>query len=97
MTQEKSYFEALRSAERFTMDGTTLQIFYKGNEKPFLVCTQITGKERRTCMKGDNPRAYEQQLAAKAATDPDVDVISTSDPPLQSVIPIGRGRGEEGG
>ncbi len=34
MTQEKSYFEALRNAERFTMDGTTLQIFYKGNEKP---------------------------------------------------------------
>ena len=34
MNQEKKYFEALRNAERFVVDGETLQIFYKGNEKP---------------------------------------------------------------
>ena len=34
MDQEKRYFEALNSAERFTVESSTLQIFYKGNDKP---------------------------------------------------------------
>jgi uncharacterized lipoprotein YbaY len=34
MNQEQRYFEALKSAERFTLEGSILQIFYKGSEKP---------------------------------------------------------------
>jgi uncharacterized lipoprotein YbaY len=34
MNQEQRYFEALNSAERFTLEGSILQIFYKGSEKP---------------------------------------------------------------
>ena len=34
MNQEKKYFEALRNVERFTLEDTTLLIFYKNNEKP---------------------------------------------------------------
>jgi heat shock protein HslJ len=32
--QEMKYLKALESAERVTIDGTTLQIFSKGMEKP---------------------------------------------------------------
>ena len=34
MNQEKKYFDALRNAERFTLEDSTLQIFYKDSERP---------------------------------------------------------------
>jgi uncharacterized lipoprotein YbaY/heat shock protein HslJ len=34
MDQEKRYFDALNNAERFAVEGSVLQIFFKGNDKP---------------------------------------------------------------